>query len=142
PGAILCFTGEARDPENGSPIERSELEDLAVGKGLRSEPSLTKSRTDALIVAEFGTQSSKAKKARQWDKPIFSVEEFLHWVNGTTSTSDEPAGVSIDVVVETLSAADTALQRSPSTDEIAQHSSPLAEVVLPKSEASETISEA
>lgn len=101
PGRTVCFTGDARHPSDGSPIERSKLERLAREFGLAPD-TMTKSRTDALIVAEFGTQSGKARKARQWGKPIFSVEEFLAWANGTNQ--DAPAGpaTSIEVVLDEL----------------------------------------
>ena len=141
PGATLCFTGEARHPEDSSPIERSELEELAAEKGLRSERTLTKSRTDVLIVAEYGTQSGKAKRARQWDKPIFSVEEFLHWASGSAVVSSEPSSVSISVSLAELPAVSTILQASSTPDGSAHDSSLLAEVSLPKSEVSEEISE-
>lgn len=142
PGANLCFTGDALDPVDASPIDRSDLEALATEHGLRSEDTLTKSRTDVLIVAEFGTQSGKARNARRWDKPIFSVEEFLAWTNGSPSTSSVPSDIKIDVAIDALPDATTSLQDHPTPDGPLVSSQPLPEVVIPKPEASEAIPEA
>lgn len=43
---------------------------------------MTKSRLTALIVAESGTQSNKAKSANRFGKPIFTAAEFLAWTEG------------------------------------------------------------
>lgn len=102
PGITLCFTGDARDPFDGAPIDRPDLEALAATRGMLSEPNITKSRTDALIVAEVGTQSGKAKKARAWDKPIFSVADFLDWAHEGSGGSAPAETVDINVVVEEL----------------------------------------
>lgn len=101
-GMTLCFTGDARDPQTGEYIDRADLEDLAAARGLKSEPNLTKSRTDVLIVAGFGTQSGKAKRARQWNKPIFSVEEFLNWAGGNIVDRGPQEAHEVKVVVESL----------------------------------------
>ena len=50
---------------------------MAEGRGLVAAPTLTKTRTDVLVVAETGSQSSKAKNAARWGKPVIVAEEFL-----------------------------------------------------------------
>ena len=55
------------------------MQDLALSRGLRSSANMTKTRTEVLVVAQRGTQSGKAKKAAQWEKPVLSAEEFLEW---------------------------------------------------------------
>ena len=60
-------------------VSKAELHDLAEGRGLVPAPTLTKTRTDALVVAEAGSQSSKAKNAARWAKPLIVAEEFLEW---------------------------------------------------------------
>ena len=40
---------------------------------------MTKTKTDALVVAQVGTQSRKARDAQRWEKPVISAEEFLRW---------------------------------------------------------------
>ena len=81
PGAVVCFTGTAQDGR-GREIEREDLEDLARDRGLRVEGTVTKSRLTALVVAEAGSLSNKAKAAARYGKPIFTVAQFLAWVNG------------------------------------------------------------
>ena len=41
---------------------------------------MTKTRCDLLVVAEVGTQSGKARKAREYGKPVISADEFFAWV--------------------------------------------------------------
>lgn len=48
--------------------------------GLVAVPTLTKTRTDALVVAEAGLQSGKAKNSAKRGKPVITAEEFLEWV--------------------------------------------------------------
>ena len=81
PGAVVCFTGTVFDAR-GWEIDREVLEDLASERGLKAEPTVTKSRLTALIVAESGTQSNKAKSANRFGKPIFTAAEFLAWTEG------------------------------------------------------------
>ncbi len=59
----------------GGLISREMAEQLAVDKGPRVLPSVTK-KLDLLVVADANTQSSKAKKARQYGirilyEPVF-----------------------------------------------------------------------
>lgn len=79
PGARVCFTGTAQAAD-GRTIERSEIKALASRFGLVPVDSVTKTRCDALIVAELGTQSGKAKKAAEYGTPVFCVDEFLAWI--------------------------------------------------------------
>jgi ATP-dependent DNA helicase PIF1 len=83
-GARVCFTGTVYSPRHGT-VERSEMKALAVRCGLEPVDSATKKKTDALVVAERGTQSTKAKNAAKWDKPVFAAEEFLDWAEGSSS---------------------------------------------------------
>ncbi len=78
PGARVCFTGTVMN-DDGRLMFREELESLAVKHGLVVTQTVTKTKMDVLVVAERGTQSGKAKKAAQYDKPIIAAEEFLEW---------------------------------------------------------------
>ncbi|MGJ9412664.1 AAA family ATPase [Aeromicrobium sp. CF4.19] len=78
PGARVCFTGTALSPA-GRLLEREEMEAIAARSGLAPVKTVTKTRCDVLVVAEAGTQSGKARKARQYDKPVLTAEEFLTW---------------------------------------------------------------
>ena len=77
-GARVCFTGLAEDA-NGRVVERHEMERMAGLAGLVPVPSVTKTRCEVLVTAEVGSQSGKARKAREWGKPVFSAAEFFAW---------------------------------------------------------------
>ena len=79
PGARVCFTGTAED-DWGRVVERDEMHDLATSAGLVPVASVTKTRCEVLITAEVGSQSGKARKAREWGKSVFSAAEFLAFV--------------------------------------------------------------
>ena len=78
-GARVCFTGSAVDPD-GRTWAREEMRAAAGARGLVPVDSVTKSRCDALVVAEVGTQSGKARKAKELGKPVFSADEFFAWL--------------------------------------------------------------
>lgn len=78
PGTRVCFTGEVTSAVHGA-LGRDGMERLAEQQGLRPVPSVTKTRTDVLVVAERGSQSTKAKKAAAWGKPVIAAEDFLDW---------------------------------------------------------------
>ncbi|MDY6996686.1 MAG: AAA family ATPase, partial [Actinomycetota bacterium] len=83
-GARICFTGTAQDSA-GRIVERQEMQDLARSAGLVPVTSVSKTRCDALVTAEAGTQSGKARKAREYGKPVFCADEFFSWL------ADRPA---------------------------------------------------
>lgn len=79
PGARICFTGNAMDAQ-GRVVAREEMEQLAASVGLAPVRSVTRTRCEVLVIAEAGTQSGKARKAQEYGKPVFTVAEFLGWV--------------------------------------------------------------
>lgn len=79
PGVRVCFTGTATSP-SGRMYERDEMERLARDAGLVPATNVTKTKCDLLVVAEVGTQSGKARKAREYGKPVISADEFFAWV--------------------------------------------------------------
>lgn len=79
PGARVCFTGTAVDGQ-GRMVDRDEMERLAASAGLAPVRSVTKTRCEVLVIAEAGSQSGKARKAQEYDKPVFTVAEFLGWI--------------------------------------------------------------
>ncbi|NMA75923.1 MAG: AAA family ATPase, partial [Actinomycetales bacterium] len=81
PGARVCFSGTVVSATHGW-LEKEQLHAMAEARGLVAVPTLTKTRTDVLVVAEAGSQSSKAKNAARWEKPVVTAEEFLEWVVG------------------------------------------------------------
>ncbi len=79
PGTRVCFTGTARSPD-GRTMSREEMTALAEERGLVPVNSVTKTRCDVLVVAEVGTQSGKARKAKEYGHPVFSAAEFFAWL--------------------------------------------------------------
>ena len=79
PEARVCFTGTVHDP-TGRFVDKGELERLVTSHGLRWAPTVSKTRCDVLVVAELGTQSGKARKAKEYGKPVISAAEFYDWV--------------------------------------------------------------
>ena len=58
----------------------SPYDDLARDAGLAPVANVTKTRCDLLVVAEVGTQSGKARRAREYGKPVISADEFFAWL--------------------------------------------------------------
>lgn len=77
-GARVCFTGSVLD-QDGQPLTRTDMEQLATARGLIPVGTVTKTRCDVLVCAEEGTQSGKARKATDLGKPIVLAEHFLAW---------------------------------------------------------------
>ena len=74
-GMHICFTGSAYI--DGEVISRVELETQALLAGLHPVSNVTKMGCDILVSADVASQSGKSRKARSYNKPILSVEEFL-----------------------------------------------------------------
>ncbi|MEE6283249.1 AAA family ATPase [Georgenia sp. MJ170] len=79
PGTRVCFTGTVRAPD-GRTMGREEMTDLAMDRGLVPVLSVTKTKCDVLVVAELGTQSRKARKAKEYGHAVFSAAEFFAWL--------------------------------------------------------------
>lgn len=80
-GARICFTGTVQRP-TGEGVSKEELNRIATSAGLIPVNSVTRKKCEALVVAEIGTQSEKARKAAEFGKPVFSADEFLTWAQG------------------------------------------------------------
>ncbi|WP_144791642.1 AAA family ATPase [Kocuria palustris] len=91
PGARVCFTGTTRD-EGGRQLSRHEVEVLAASHGLAPVATVTRTRCDALVVAELGTQSGKARKAAAYGTPVFAFAAFLAWTDGSGCCHGTPGG--------------------------------------------------
>jgi NAD-dependent DNA ligase len=74
-GKTVSYTGELQSKINGQLIVRDVAEALAEKAGLIIANSITK-KTDLLVVADPGTQSGKAKKARQYGIRILADSVF------------------------------------------------------------------
>ena len=74
-GARMCFTGEARIGTGEYP--RHLLETMAAIAGFQPVSSVTKKGCDVLVAADPTSMSGKAKKARDFEIPIMSIETFL-----------------------------------------------------------------
>ena len=78
PGARVCFSGSALD-RDGTVVARNEMEGMARRRGLELVSAVTKSRCDALVIAEPGSQSTKSRAAQRWGTPVIPVADFLRW---------------------------------------------------------------
>lgn len=74
-GKSVCFTGQLISKFRGKRIERTFAQELALGKGLLIKKSVTK-KLDMLVVADPHTQSSKARKAREYGVKIIAEPVF------------------------------------------------------------------
>lgn len=79
PGTRVCFTGTAHAPD-GRTVSRDEMTTAAAERGLVPVNSVTKTKCDVLVVAEVGTQSGKARKAKEYGHPVISAAEFFAWL--------------------------------------------------------------
>ncbi|MCV7226239.1 AAA family ATPase [Mycolicibacterium komossense] len=86
PGARVTFTGTAQDSA-GRPVSKDELATIAKARGLVPVKTVSKWQCEALIAAEVGTQSIKARKAQEMGKPVFSADEFLAWARALRSVA-------------------------------------------------------
>lgn len=78
PASRVCFTGTTYGPDNRE-WSRDDMHALAEQHGLYPVNNVSKTRCDALVVAEVGTQSRKAQNAQQWGKPIIAADDFFAW---------------------------------------------------------------
>ncbi len=76
PGKKVCFTGKAFD-KNGNEIFRETLELYAQKLGLSPTNSVTKKNCDVLVAQDKSSMSSKAKKARDYNIPVISIDDFF-----------------------------------------------------------------
>lgn len=74
-GQRVCFTGELQATIGGQPVTRDIAEKLACDAGLVVVGSVTK-KLDVLVVADPCTQSTKARKARDYGIRILSDAVF------------------------------------------------------------------
>ncbi len=81
-GQRVCFTGEIQSTIDGRPLSREVAETLATQAGLAVANSVTK-KLDILVAADPHTQSSKAKKARQYGVRILPEAVFWRMVGVT-----------------------------------------------------------
>lgn len=62
-------------------IFREKLESYAEELGLIPTSTVTKKNCDVLVSQDKASMSGKAKKARDFDIPVISVDEFLQLYN-------------------------------------------------------------
>jgi DNA polymerase-3 subunit epsilon len=74
-GKSVCFTGQLSATIGGASISRDVAETLAKDAGLCIASNVTK-KLDLFVVADPNTQSSKARKAREYGTRILSDTVF------------------------------------------------------------------
>lgn len=77
PGMKICFTGSYMN-DHGEEIDKSQLKLLARKYGLIPVDSITKKNCDILVASDIKSMSGKSQKARNFDIPIISTEDFLN----------------------------------------------------------------
>jgi DNA polymerase-3 subunit epsilon len=75
-GKAVCFTGAMRCTLEGQPIAREMAEQLAVSKGMKVAPGVSR-KLDLLVSADPLSLSGKASKAREYGVRI--VAEAVFW---------------------------------------------------------------
>ncbi|QDS93867.1 DNA polymerase III PolC-type [Roseimaritima multifibrata] len=78
-GASICFTGSFVD-SNGRKLPKAELEKLATDCGFSVVANVTKSKCDIVVAVDPSSSSGKAKKAREFGKPVIASQQFLDQV--------------------------------------------------------------
>lgn len=77
-GNTVCFTGQLSSSVKGQLIDREFAHSLAIEKGLIVKKGVSK-KLDLLVVADPNSQSSKARKARDYGVKI--IAEAVFWRN-------------------------------------------------------------
>ena len=80
-GAAICFTGTFVD-SNGDKIPKSQLETMATNHGFRVVSNVTKAKCDVVVAVDPSSSSGKAKKAREYGKPVIAAQHFLKQAQG------------------------------------------------------------
>jgi DNA polymerase-3 subunit epsilon len=75
-GRTVCFTGMLLCSYNGQPITREDAHALATRAGMTVASSVTK-QLDVLVVADPGSLSGKAQRARAYGTRIIAETAFL-----------------------------------------------------------------
>ena len=78
-GAAICFTGSFVD-SNGNKLSKAELERMATECGFSVVSNVTKSKCDVVVAVDPSSSSGKAKKAREFGKPVIASQAFLEQV--------------------------------------------------------------
>lgn len=76
PGSCVCFTGTFVDSD-GSQIPKADLESLARQRGFTVVSSVTKRKCDFVVAVDPASSSTKAKKAREYGKPVVALKSFM-----------------------------------------------------------------
>ncbi len=80
PGVRVCFTGS---PPAGSEYEhlgKPRLREAAARIGLEEVRSVTRTKCDLVVAYDPSSMSGKAKKAREFGKPVVAAADFLKQV--------------------------------------------------------------
>ncbi len=79
-GKSVCFTGELQGKIGSVPITRETAHRLSMERGLIISKNVTK-KLDYLVVADPNTQSTKARKAREYGTSIISESVFWQMID-------------------------------------------------------------
>lgn len=74
-GLSVCFTGDSTCSHRGRPLDRAARKALVEARGMTVKSGVSK-KLDILVVADPDTQSSKARKARDYGTRIIAERAF------------------------------------------------------------------
>ena len=77
PGTRIAITG--RDTVLDGPGDRDRLAEMCAAVNLEYKTGVSKFRCDVLVAEDPASQSVKARNAREFGKPIISLEDFEDW---------------------------------------------------------------
>ncbi|MDY5152846.1 PIF1-like helicase [Actinobaculum suis] len=92
PGTRVAFTG--RDNLLGAPADDARLREICAARNLEYKTGVSKTMCDVLVARDLASTSGKAKKAREFGKPIIEQSQFEDWWNNgpfLSAEEQEPA---------------------------------------------------
>lgn len=82
-GVRVCFTGSPPAGDEYAHLAKSRLREAAAAAGLEEVKSVTKKKCDLVVAFDPSSMSGKAKKAREFSKPVMSAANFLEQLQVT-----------------------------------------------------------
>ncbi|AZA12394.1 AAA family ATPase [Corynebacterium gerontici] len=93
-GTKVAWTGSRKIAEQKG-LSEDQLRALLAERNLEYRTGVSKTKCDVLIAGDVASMSNKAKRAREYGKPIISVEEFEQWyINGFQLPARKEAQIS------------------------------------------------
>lgn len=85
PGMRVCFTGSPPTGDDYAHLAKPRLREAAAAAGLEEVKSVTKTKCDLVVAFDLSSMSGKAKKAREFGKPVLAAADFLEQLLDTAN---------------------------------------------------------